>query len=383
MRQYAAPSVMQRCIHLLGRVSLPLLAVQAAAADVEALTEGLKARERRFRSLEVRWDASNLYTDQFRNRIVSMPVDDRDNTTSAEFEPTEIAWTGRMIVQGQNRRCEHNRPKWSFPDRCFVQYPNTSVFNGVLATSLVERSHTTIPRQGYLNSRDVVLSDTGHALLLAHVRPFDPQSLIGELLAGSVEVTTVIASDRSLIRVEKLDDHRRKAGLRELAWFDPQQDWSLCRFSVLKNDRPHRDTQAEYLRDSDGHWVPRGWRQQKFDSHGRLALLTRAAVTYAKVNVEFPAETFELVFPEGTLVNDQREESSHREFVILEDRTEVPLSRGEQASARSGTELLQIAKHKAEGRNWFARVPWLLLCGAALSVLLITAFVKRLCRNSK
>jgi len=90
-------------------------------------------------------------------------------------------------------------------------------------------------------------------------------------------------------------------------WVDPSRDWVVLRFMDTSQAGIERwKLDVEYREDADAVFVPKSWSLISRHSDGSLLLSVRSTVTLAEINPKLALPEFDIDFPPGTFVFDDK-----------------------------------------------------------------------------
>jgi len=94
-------------------------------------------------------------------------------------------------------------------------------------------------------------------------------------------------------------------------WVDPARDYVILREHETYNgvDRIRKD--ITYQHDETHGWIPRGWKIVNLDENGELIESVDTTVTDYAINVPIPLSEFQIEYPDGTHVTDERTQKDH------------------------------------------------------------------------
>ena len=155
---------------------------------------------------------------------------------------------------------------------------------------------------------------------------------------------------------------------------DPEKDYVVRRVRN-QNDKGHitDQTDVEYRPHEVAGWVPSAWVFNKYSAAGNTLKTTRVEVVELRVNEPQPPELFDIQFPPGTEVHDNK---NNKLYIVKSDGSMRELStRGEELPGS----VFQ------SGTPWYRRHQWLLVSLAlALAVVAVgLVWVKRKKRNAQ
>jgi hypothetical protein len=94
--------------------------------------------------------------------------------------------------------------------------------------------------------------------------------------------------------------------LEERIWVDPAQAFLPLRLVMLQRGIITEALDVRYEQNADKEWVPQEWQVILNRSDGRLSTSTIARLTKCELNVAIPIEQFDIEFPAGTYVTDDK-----------------------------------------------------------------------------
>jgi hypothetical protein len=127
-------------------------------------------------------------------------------------------------------------------------------------------------------------------------------------------------------------------------WFEPEKGFVLRRLVTREGERLVRQTDIRYREDKNAGWVPANWTDLECGTG--TADRSRSEVEILKVEFNQPqaAEQFDLVFPPGTRVFDNRD---NKEYDVAADGTLQVVDKDSTLGRRS------------DGSPWYMRTRWL------------------------
>ena len=146
-------------------------------------------------------------------------------------------------------------------------------------------------------------------------------------------------------------------------WLDTARDFNVVRLRNQENGKLREQLDVEYKEHPACGWVPQSWTRNAFAPSGEVRRSTRVDVMELHVNEPQEADLFEIRFPAGVMVGDQRDS---KDYVIQPD--------GSMREISPSGELLPTTKDQP-GTPWYQRHRWLLLSVAASAVLLLATIL--------
>ncbi len=95
-------------------------------------------------------------------------------------------------------------------------------------------------------------------------------------------------------------------------WIDPQSDYIVRRIRWSKSSRVDEQLDIQFKDESASPRLPSSWTRTNFDAAGHVKRTMTGTVTAVRINSPIPKEDFEVVFPPGCRVYDQRTNKDYR-----------------------------------------------------------------------
>jgi hypothetical protein len=117
-------------------------------------------------------------------------------------------------------------------------------------------------------------------------------------------------------------------------WVDPARDFLLVRFTTERAGKLGHQVDIEYAMDDSNGYIPNKWSIMVLNASGGLSFTEEAKLTTYEINPEIKSDLFDLDFPIGSWVTNNREEGKDgkpTEYIIRpngEKRIILPQERG-------------------------------------------------------
>ena len=239
---------------------------------------------------------------------------DYDTNVAWPNEETTVQAQCALWLDGQKARCEREGPLWDFThhkfeDQKWISGTDDSISKFLL---LSEKSpaqwYGTIYKQSDWFEAGVV----DHLPLVSWFRPL-PYLFGNDLKQWSA------AEKRE--KVGQLDciackNKINKSFEEKRCWFAPTQDLSLIMFGMFRQGRLVTQVDITNKKDDVYGWIPASW---KITWHGIdqgkdvVTMRETVAVKEYIINSPLNRNTFDIVFPAGTKVHDQRADTRYIE----------------------------------------------------------------------
>jgi hypothetical protein len=269
-------------------------------------------------------------------------------------EDTEIVSRNRLVIEGEKARFENNHPMFYVDGGELIRTSSVVVTDGETAklyfpTGIGGRGQG----QGivWANAAPEGLRPPVLTPLTAHFRGLTPHVTpypVDQLRPTS---RTLRLDGRTCSEYEVATGPDKPISL----FVDGQAEFALRRIRKLNRGHLYQQLDVAYGT-RDGGLVPERWTIQEFDAAGKVKSKTEAVVLDVRVNPDVPRSEFDVEFPPGSSVYDQR---TGKDYVVKEGgmmRETTP----------AGVEL--DAEVPVPGSSWLTRNRSGLLWGALIAL---------------
>lgn len=339
----------------LGTGHLPYLPGQVVGEHSPA-RKAAKARQKAVKTLEVKFRKTETIA---RGAVTALtpPLPFKPKHPIPEQETT-LQSINRLVIDGEKLRYENNHPTFILPDVRPTEKRMVCLFNGTRAKLYFPKL---IPGRGLMQGVilrhpriDFVLAVELEPLTLAF-RPFSP-SFSADLLPRMKPSGVALPIEGALCQEYLFGPPQ---GFRRSYWLDPAKDHLPRRIRIQSAGRLADQIEVRYRRQDGRDWIPAAWVRTQYSTEGAVLSTTRFEVLELRVNAEQPPELFDVRFPEGIEVYDQRDDKSYR---IQSDGSMRELSRKGQLLPRSVPQ---------PDDSWYQRNRGLLVVAGILVILLV------------
>ncbi len=341
-------------------VILPPARGQPAAADDPAVTAARKRQEAvRTASVKLevrhtipRGSVSASYTLRPKS---APPVPEEDKT---------LGWADRLVLDGEKVRYEKYFRTITMPSGRIRNRYSVSVFDGSVSIDFYSHGigESSVPRA--IIRRNTRLDEVTDLLV--------PVTMVFRGLNRNLNfypLTEMKPSGVVLpINGTPCREHILNNGPPEVTtsfFLDPGAGWVPLRITRQRLGRLSSQCDIEYHRHESGIWFPFSWVYTQYGAEGTAPTTTKVEVLDIRLNEPQAPEQFELVFPEGTQVYDER---TGKEYRVQPDGTMRVLS-------PSGEELPDFVTQPVE--PWYQRNQGLLVCFGVILGCLVLRFALR------
>lgn len=287
---------------LLSGLIICSLPAKAAEGNIQSVERAWKERQERVRSMQFTWTESRLHP---RGSAPFLKVADQ------EIRPKDISYDvyHRLDIDGEKLRYSYDGKTWKQDLTDVVDMNHTSAFDGQTPKLLnkgagLDHPIGTIfrdrrsPDLGQLQILPILLCYVGVHPTISPIRLVDFS----------------IAKEKAVIKDSICDVLKERSGLRNgvcSIYVDPKREYSAVRYSIAVNGNAQVQLDIEYSFDPSNHWVPAGWDLILLSPSGVLQQHSKSSVSTVKINPSLPPDTFQLDFPAGAWITDQRTEYSN------------------------------------------------------------------------
>ncbi len=321
---------------------------------LEPIAKAWRDRESKYRSARFEW--KNRHTvprGQFTDMVARFPgsevrLKSMGIERDAVVPPRDTTYEFRAScsVAGAKLRYEHDNHQWSAAKQSYVPMPYVGVFDGKIAKVLHTLGSTYTHWPDALVYREAKHPDRDNLNLLPllmHYRGVNP-----ELRPYSIETMTVGGLGRAPDGSDCLELTRDLNGAIQRFWVDPMREYSVVGYLLTVKDRPMTKIAIRYRNDSGHGWVLAAWELSSFQTDGRLTYSTHAQVTQVELNIDLPNSEFDVEFPPGTLVTDEKSKTT---YIVNADNSqrqiqpsEIQLSYDQLISSTPPQSLIESAR---------------------------------------
>ncbi len=348
-------------------VAILLLAPRGVGQD--PLVAAATAREKATQSVDVRFHITELVTKgSYTEQAAEMARPGTKTGQAIPAQDTTLESDNRLVLDGSKARVELRHPLFQLPagtiskDRSAI-----TTINGELSRSLVQSGSDPKTQQPWGVIRPgLQSSDLGHFHLLPLMMHF----------RGTTRdrAPYLIQSLKNTERTQPIGTRTCKSYTSEISkdkiaefWFDTET-YELVRLRKLRRGVPYEQYDIEYQAIPNAGSAPKSWVRTEYTDAGKLQKSSSVTVTEIAINSPPNASEFEIVFPPGCKVHDQR---VRKEYLVAEngDFRELDLWGNETSTT--------IAP---PGSSWFQRNRWLSI-GLLVALLVVCAWLARRWRS--
>ncbi len=328
----------------------PLLRGQPAlspgAAAAKKRQEAVKTLKVVFKRTEVE-GAGSASANAPRGLKPSTPVPARETTIESE---------NRLFLDGDKVRYEDNHPLWEISTGKLRKMDSVYAFDGTLAKLLHPYSNHGGPL-GSIEKAAYQEKVKSYELtpLTVTFRGLNP-AICPDALADAKPSGVTLP-----INGESCQEYvLARSSLVISLWMDPTKDYVIRRISKQRNGKIVEQHDITYQRNALVGWVPESWARHFYLPEGGLQRTGKMKVLEMELNTAQPHQQFDLQFPPGTWVFDQR---TMKDYRVQPDG--------------SMSEVVPERKESAVGIDepWYRRNVWLLCVLGAATLLAAFGYV--------
>lgn len=336
-----------------------------AADGNDPVVVAARARQESVKSLNIKFKWKEIVAKGGKTRLIE---DIRHKTTGPiPAKETTIVSENTFVVDGEKIRFQRNHPTWD-TDGNLVEKNFIGVFNGFIAKNYFpDGMGMRAASQGIIR-KEARLEDTKWFVL-------NPITLT--FCGLNPAITAYSISDMNPTGAKLPIDgtmcveYAAKPSVDSIisCWVDPEKDHVIRRIRKQRQGRLLDQADIRFRPNSNGafKWVPESWTRTEYSQAGTVLSTSSVEVLELHLNEPQPTELFEIQFPPGCEVYDQR---TNKEYKIQADGTM------REVSPRTGEEL--PGSIPQPGELWYWRNKWLLASiGVALVVLVIAYATRR------
>jgi hypothetical protein len=293
------------------------LIAQTDPAFLEKAIAAWRAREERIKSFDFSWAGDELQTP----RNVT-PTRDKKALPPKGHGMARM----RLALDDNSRvRFEYEGQRWSEEERRFVPSRTLETFSGSRRTLLFAKGHS-------FPNAHISESNAGRAARDVRCLPLFLALRSVTLPFARFAGNELIATDQ-----EGIVNGRRCRILKqkhETVWIDPERDFTPVRYFQSRENELAWAVEIDYANDKRHGWVPKSWKVVHTSPSGEITDSMLATVSHYIINGDFAEDEFDILFPEGTWVNN---------YVT-----------GEEHIVREGGRKRRIREGEYDGKNYEA-----------------------------
>jgi len=222
-------------------------------------------------------------------------------------EDSNIHFDVEMAFEDDKVRIEYQGQIWSVDDLEFIPIKYLSTFDGFKPKDLYPKhsEKDKFPAGAIRNTKDY--GDAGLALvkpLIMVYRPFAPK--LQPVNLAELQILPDLVEINGCMCLELVQKHLRGKGSSIRMWVDPARDYVLVRHLVEANYKPNEQIDFVYRLDPSSGWIVNSWKLIALGKKGLLHYSMNSSVNLSDFKYAGAPDTFDLQFPAGTLVSDER-----------------------------------------------------------------------------
>lgn len=340
-------------------VMVALFATAGGAVAQHPLVTATKKRQEAVKSLEVKFHVKEVVARGAYTAMANELPGGKTGVISPEKDTT-IESDNHLVIDGNKVRFENSHPIWSQAMGKFSQNQTISVTNGELSKVLYPNGMGTGTEITGIIRKDARETEIKAYLLvplLMHFRGMDrdiaPFHVQVFKKGGSLSIGGTQCEEYS---------HPLSKDLMMHFWYDPAR-FDLKRIRKYRQGVASENYEIQYQPAPGWDSVPMSWVRTEYES-GKLRKTSTVTITDIRINPEIDTGEFEITFPPGTHVHDQRVRKEYR----VNDNGEM--RELDLYGQENGSSIPQ------PGTPWITRNKWL-LTGIAVTVIVFVVLVFR------
>lgn len=329
-----------------------VLAQAKSEVSLETIAKAWMQRQEATKSAKFTWTKRTTIPKGFLTSVLPGPLGEKrllemgiPKGSTVPPDDTTFELPVKLFVEGLKLRYEYEDRDWSVKESKYVKGYKISSFDGKVCKSLCPEGTTTHSHpQGHV--RKEANHYEGRSMMLApilmHFRSQVPVMSVYPI--GELEVTgrTAVIDGHRCVELQ----HPPRGMALERLWVDATRDYVIVRCLDTNGDQTTLKLDVQFTRDKVHGWLPTGWDYVAYNVQGKLTSLVKAMVTSYEINTPIEASEFDIVFPPGTSVIDDK---SNQHYVIKSDGVPRPILR--QDLGASHQQLMSTAPGEAFGTS--------------------------------
>ncbi len=239
-------------------------------------------------------------------------IADKGPDMSKKFEPRSAPEAAiryesmnHLVISGAMFHYEDNHPLYRIPRGFPYKQGMASVYNGKVSIQFFPRGLGTDdqasgwnlekPSDSFVHSPQLTPLTITFRGMDPTIQPFDLNVLKRTGQSISIEGAPC---DEYLIQ----DNETHSVHL----WIDPQKNFITRRISFVKSGKVWRETDIDYRKNATMSWIPSSWTISFFNDQGQTTQSWMVTIESIRFNEMVADRLFDVEFPEGCRVYDQR-----------------------------------------------------------------------------
>lgn len=336
--------------------AVPLVLLACASVVVAQSPASTAARERQqaIQSIEFEFTVEETMEPGMAARAAQAAMDGGGKVTP----PTQALRAkseNRLVISGNQIRYEDNHPRFDLRTNALSENINLAVSDGRRQKVYFGPRTGADRKNSYgllaLPARGMIAQDALQLPMMLACRGYE-----GELSVVVYPRDIQPTGERLRIRGRDCQVYKCKPQ-RMTVWVDEAAGHSPRRIRFDNRNGLELQLEIESEQDSkSGLVLPKSWTQTRYSQAGKVESTIAVKVNAVQVNRDYDAATFDLEFPPGITVDDQRNNTTH--------------------AVRPDNSLEEIDPHgNPTSSGWLARnAVWLIAVGVACVVALVAVF---------
>lgn len=329
------------------------LPVNAAEDNMQVLAKAWKERQERVRSMQFTWTETRLHP---RGIAPFVKGDDQ------RVRPKDMSYNvyHRLVIDGEKMRYSYDGKTWKQDMMDVTDMNHISVFDGQTPKLLDKGVGLDYPIGAVLrDQRSPDVTQLQNIPVLLCYRAANPTMSPITLANYSVSSEKATINGRLCI---VLKEHPGLHNGVISIYVDPERGYSIMRYTIGVNGNVQVQLDLKYSSDSDSGWVPASWELALQSPSGLLQQHSQSSVTISKINPSIPPGEFQLDFPVGAWITDQRtkrDNGDYVSFLVRSDGTERVVRENEVTVPHD-----QLMKTESRGiltARWFIIINFIVL----------------------
>ncbi len=349
---------------------------QSGDITIDTILKSWKARQERVRSGKFDWIEKKTFTKgsvsrqrEFMRKALRKSDPQQDSVVPPEDVTVDIPKT--LCFDHNKIRYSYEGKDWSAKNE-LITTPYVSVFDGTTAVIYDgPGGHTSYPRGVILREkRNLDAGIVQNRAIIMMFRALDPNASPYNARNLRILKQRVRLNDRTCVLVEEKGVAPNQTNL---LWIDSERDCTITRFTTEIDGKLEFKLDVHYIHDRTHGWMPNGWHLVTVEIGDPVPRSSNSTIVNYTINSPLDAEGFQIIFPPGTLVSDQRTTPSTDYLVKAHGEKrkippeDYPATYDQIVSSAPG-QALQVSQSRPRHWAWFLGLGSVLLLGLVVIV---------------
>jgi hypothetical protein len=260
---------------------------------VDQVEKAWKARQERFRTVQVVWEQTNLITKGSLSQGLPPPVLKEFGPDPVPREDFTYVSNHAMILEGDSYRYSDRTQVYSAPNKDYIWSQFVMVYDGEILS--IKRKYEGAPMSGgeiQKPQNAIHVKQVSFYPIIMSFRPMNPKLRGFDIRDFSpTGASEMMAGHRCWEFAKRL----RPQVPRQSIWIDPAMDYQVCRMSIDAKKSTREQAECRYEKNEKHGWLLKSWKTDIINTmQGAVIRSWRGEVKHVECNATLNPKTFVL-----------------------------------------------------------------------------------------